>query len=51
MASVSAVGAVIAYARGDSDIIATVMDRETDFPEGRGRDENKEKMGGRERGE
>lgn len=39
MASVSAVGAVIAYARGDSDTTAAVMDREAEIsPEGTGED-------------
>lgn len=39
MASVSAVGAVIACARGDSDTAAAVMDREAEIsPEGPGED-------------
>lgn len=51
MASVSAVGAVIAYARGDSDTIAAVMDREAEIsPKEEGEMENRDKRGGRGRG-
>lgn len=51
LASVSAVGAVIAYARGDSDTIAAVMDREAEIsPKEEGEMENRDKSGGRGRG-
>lgn len=53
LASVSSVGAVIAYARGDSDTTAVVMDREAEIsPKKDGEMENREKRGGgRGRGE
>lgn len=50
MASVSAVGAVIAYTGGDSDTIVAVMDREAEIsPKEEGEMENKEKRRRRRR--
>lgn len=50
MASVSAVGAVIAYAGGDRDTAAVVMDGEAEIsPKEEGEVENRERRGGRGR--
>lgn len=52
LASVSTVGAIISYTRGDGDTVVAVMDREAEIsPKEEGGLENREKSTGQGRGE